>query len=153
MKPNTEPETQNELSEGVVYIATGTNREEAIISATSLKACMPDIHVTLFTDIRPAEGLFDQCVIIDEPKFSSLDKVQNLKHTPYDKTIYLDSDTVVAEPLHDIFTIIEDIDLVATIEVGRGHWYEGEMAVPKTFPEVNSGVMAFRKTPQVMGNS
>lgn len=131
---------------GVVYIATGKFLEEAILSVKSLKACMPEMHVTLFSESQPADKYFDQWIEIHSPTFTGLDKALMLKHTPYKKTIYLDSDTMINHSLKGILERLDDWDFLATIEVGRGYWYRDELGVPSSFPEVNGGILAFVKT-------
>ena len=135
--------------EGVVYVATGSYLKEAYLSAKSLKACMSDIHITVITEVQPTSGCFDHWEPIESPTFTALDKALHLNQTPYRKTLFLDSDTYVARPVEDIFKLLDDYDFLGTIEVSRGYWYGDEIKVPKTFPEINGGVLAFKKTPAV----
>ena len=104
--------TQPTPSWGVVYISTGKYLQEACISANSLKQCMLGIHVTVFSDNEPHADLFDHWIKIEDPVNSTRDEVIQLKNTPYQKTLYLDSDTYVAEPLDDLFDMLDDYDFL-----------------------------------------
>jgi len=146
MVPIPDPSARTYPSQGVVYISTGNYLDEACLSVSSLKQTMPDVHVTVFTEREPPSNLFDRWIKIEDPIHSGRDKVIQLKNTPYHKTIYLDSDTYVAEPLDDMFSMLEDYDFMGVIEDARGYWYGDETGVPKPFPEINAGVLAFRKT-------
>lgn len=134
---------------GVFYIATGKFLEEAKISAGSLKKQMPDIHVTVISDTDPRSEWFDNWIREDNPTLTGRDKVRNMQRTPYERTLFLDSDTYIAEPLDDLFKALDDYDFLATLAVARGYWYGDETRVPKTFPEMNGGMLAFRNTPTI----
>ncbi|MCB1120297.1 MAG: hypothetical protein KJT03_02010 [Verrucomicrobiae bacterium] len=134
---------------GVLYIATGRFLEEAKISAGSLKKQMPRIHTTVISETDPQSDQFDSWIRLENATLSGRDKVLNMKLAPYERTIFLDSDTYVAEPLDDLFSALDDYDFLATIAVARGYWYKDETGVPKTFPELNGGMLAFRNTPTI----
>lgn len=132
---------------GVFYVATGDSyRAEAIKSVLSLKKHHPDIHTTLFSD-KPCEtGYFDKNIILKTPHFSFQDKVECFQHMPYEKALFLDTDTYVVGDISDLFDLLDHFDFAAAIEVARGHWYS-EWLMPDSFPELNSGVIAFRSSP------
>jgi hypothetical protein len=55
----------NVLSRGIIYIVTGQKHAtEAWGSAVSVKQCMPEIPIAIFSDISPVSGIFDQVVHI-----------------------------------------------------------------------------------------
>lgn len=131
--------------QGVVYIATGQKFiTEALQAVASLKRHMPDSHVTLFSDQQPQSDLFDAVTIIEQPQYSFMDKIQQLKHSPYEHTLFLDTDTLVCGPLDELFTLLAAYDIAAAYDnIGRS---VPVPAVPSPLPEFNTGVMVFRQS-------
>lgn len=130
------------------YVATGENyRNEVIASVRSLRVHMPHAHVTLYTD-RSVDGPFDEVVILESPTFSFGDKVAAFERVRYEKAVFLDTDTYIAAPIDDLFVLLDHVDFAASTEVARGYWYDA-WNIPDSFPEFNTGVVAFRRTPAV----
>lgn len=138
-------------SRGVIYISTGDKSySEALVSVRSLKTHNPQLSVTLYSDEREADPIFDNYVVIEQPLFSVLDKAVNISKTPYDETLYLDSDTYVTGDLGEFFDVLEHVDFAGTIESARGYWYDGKMDIPRALCDINGGVLCFKRTPAVM---
>lgn len=141
------------MNKGVVYIAFGDRYvDEVLFSASTLKAAS-DLHVTLFTDREISSPNLDTVVKI-EPDHKR-PKVDHLPHTPYDLTLYLDSDTRIERDVTDMYDILDRFDLAAVHDHSRksSRWaiipeYD---AIPYGFPEYNSGVILFRKSPKLDG--
>ena len=142
------------MKKGVVYIAFGDRYvDEVLFSAATLKA-VSDLHVTLFTDRKVASRNIDSVVEI-EPDHKR-PKVDHLPRTPYDLTLYLDSDTQIERDVTDVFAILDRFDLAAVHDHSRksSRWasvipeYD---AIPYAFPEYNAGVVLFRKSPRLDG--
>ncbi|GGG96978.1 hypothetical protein [Pedobacter zeae] len=135
-------------SRGVLYVATGkTYIEEAIFSATSSKKNNP-YPIALITDSKDhqlPENLFD-FVIVKEAQYSYIDKLL-LEYTPFEQTIFLDTDTFIADRLDDLFRIL-DYREFAIHQADEG--YEYQMPdVSNAMPEFNTGVIAYRLTENV----
>jgi len=131
---------------GIFYVATGEKfLAEALKSVKSLKKQLPNVHVTLYSDKACDSGHFDRNVIISASKFSSQDKVECFQQVDYDKAVFLDTDTYVVEDISDMFELLDHFDFAASLEVARGYWYR-EWSLPDSFPELNSGVIAFNNT-------
>lgn len=130
---------------GCIYVATGSRCiEEVIVSASSFKALMPEVPIWIWSDGDPQRGdLFDRVVRIEKPAKSFEDKIRPLMASPFEKTIFLDCDTYVCAPLYDVYDILDRFDFAAAHPVLRTTMYQD---LPDAFPEVNSGVMAFRAT-------
>lgn len=141
----------SDLSAGVTYVATGDAcYSEALRSARSVRQHHPDLPIALISERLECDPIFNQHLRIADPQFSMLDKVRNLKKTPFDRTLYLDSDTYVTSPIDELFLLLEKYDFVGTHEVARGIWYEGALAeVPNAFGDINGGMLLFRKTTAV----
>jgi hypothetical protein len=137
---------------GVVYVATGdAYRTAAVASARSLRATNPDLAVTLFTDDDRPRDPFDRVEPVENPHLRS--KVDSMWMSPYRDTLYLDSDTRVVGDLSPAFRLLERFDLAAA-QVPR--WYlrtylrQHVHDVPPSFPQYDSGVVFFRRTPEVI---
>jgi len=71
-----------------------------------------------------------------------------MRLSPWQHTLFLDTDTYVTTDLGHLFEMLEDgFDLLAH-QLFEGHNY-GLEGVPDAFPEFNTGVIGFRNTPDV----
>lgn len=133
---------------GFLYIA---NRQkfidEAIISAKSLKRfsrepiCLicPKKLVT-----KELEKVFD--IIETNEKieaYTYLSKVVGLRLTPFNKTIFLDSDTFVTDSISELFDILNLVDFATTNEVTMHTTNKIELKYKYILPEFNSGVIVY----------
>lgn len=135
---------------GVVYIATGDQFvEEAKISADSVKAVMPDVSITLFTDQEANAEIFDNIIQINGPRHDFGDQVYYIDQTPYKRTIFLDSDSYLDESIEDVFDVLDEFDIAASQDTRNYSStridFEDIERIPDCFSEYNSGVVAFRK--------
>jgi len=137
---------------GVVYIATGARfREELKVSVRSLRQVMPDIPITVFSDVDPLLDTENwKFHKIENPKFGIPDKLSNLWRTPYQSTIYLDTDTFITSSLSSVFQMLERFDICVCHETARGYYYHDQANLnlsfpPKSFAEMNAGVIAFNQ--------
>lgn len=139
------------MTNGIIYIAFGKRYvNEAIYSATSVKSFAP-ISTTIFTDIDVKDSCFDQVVII-KPEHKRA-KVDFLSHTPYDRTLYLDSDTRIVHDISDLFELLDRFDFAGAHDQARKSYHWGKKipdyhAIPYPFPEYNGGVMLYKKSPK-----
>jgi hypothetical protein len=134
------------MDRGVIYVATGPMHvAEALISAASVKRHMPDLPITLFCNVETADPNIDQIAQIEtDPSWpTSATKHTHIAASPYHQTLYLDTDTYVCGNLNDLFAILEVFDLAAAHSPTRAmHEVDG---VPDSFPELNTGVILFRR--------
>jgi len=131
------------MSEGVLYIATGNSFiNEAKQSAKSVKKHMPDVEITLITDtgIDNEKKYFDNVELVDsltkDPGASTLSE----DLSPYDRTLFLDTDTIVTQDISEVFDILDEFDLAITMSPGR-KTVEG---VPEPWREYNTGVFSYK---------
>lgn len=135
-------------SRGIIYIVTGQKFvDEAIQSAASVKKCMPDIPITIFSDLPVDSMCFDQVVPITNPTQGHEDKIQNIGKSPYRETLYLDSDTHMADDCRGLFSLLERFDLAVVHAPYRAQYQVN--GVPECFPEFNTGVILFRKSDKI----
>lgn len=142
---------------GVVYVATRHDLfiEEALISADSVKQRWRQCPITLFTD-RPEHrlcglGLFDRVEPIEGVtglvagwSAGILNRLKCLANSPFDRTLYLDTDTVVlTTELPSLF------ELAGHFDVGMAETSIDDSFSRQFFgrPIFNSGVVLYRKNP------
>ncbi len=147
-------------SRGVLYVATdGIYAEAAVESARSVCEHSPNLSAHLFTSAATAERVRDEAAAIDltlgvieDPHRRS--KVDYLPRTPFDRTLYLDSDTLVCSPIDDVFDLLDRFDVALAHAHRRDHTAKRTVwryALPDAFPQFNGGVIAYRRTPEVLG--
>ena len=139
---------QIDKSKGILYVATGKIYiEEAIRAALSCKR-FNNYPIALVTDSNEyllPNGLFDQ-VIIKGANYSYRDKLL-IRYSPFEHTIFMDTDTYVCDNLDDLFRIL-DFREFAIHQADEG--YEFQMPeVSNAMPEFNTGVIAYKLTPNV----
>jgi len=136
---------------GALYLASGERyKEEATLSAKSLREYHPDLPVTIFTDQEEVDtSVFDNVVQLSNPINNPGDSILSSKHLPYERTLYLDADTFVCGDISEIFELLDAFDVAAGHEVGRSWWnrnryIQNDIDLPESFPEYNTGVIAYR---------
>jgi hypothetical protein len=145
-------------SRGILYVATGeTYIRAAMQSANTAKKFCPDLRIHIFCDWQNYTLGFD----VSTFPFSSVEKIHDphrrskvdyLAKTPFDQTLYLDTDTSIIADIGDMFRILERFD-VALAQAHRRNTIERlqplQLNLPQAFPQYNSGVFLYRKTPAV----
>lgn len=141
------------LKRGIVYAATGERYlREALTSAATAKAAMPNLPVALFTDL-PNSPLLRSCGAVDlvipmaEVTHTFADKLRPIQQTPYEETLYLDTDTYVAATVEGIFDLLPKYDMAAAYEYYRSEFRFED--VPPSCPTFNTGVLFYRNVPSV----
>lgn len=132
--------------QGVIYVATGAKYiAEAVQSASSVRKAMPGVPITLFSDQAPDTDVFDQVNHVEGGGHGRPAKIRSMAESPYEHTLFLDSDTWMCQPCHDIFWPLDHgYDLALAHEVYRNEYAFEEF--PDSFPALNTGVVAFRKS-------
>lgn len=134
---------------GVLYIAFGENFiKEALISAESVKIHNPDLSITIFSDKKISSEFINNSIVI-EPKHIRA-KVDFIDQTPYEKTLFLDSDTVIVSSIIEEFSLLDKFDLAICHDLARKRDYISSVIseyqdIPYSFSEVNPGVIFFKK--------
>ena len=142
------------MNRGVLYIAFGDNFiKEMLLSAESVKKYNPDMHITAFTD-RPVRSEFvDDHKIIDVRHIRA--KVDHVHLSPYEETIFLDTDTIIDHDIVEMFGILEKYDFAICHDLARKRENVSRLIpeyreIPYAFSEVNPGVMVFKKSEPVL---
>lgn len=133
---------------GAIYVATGARYlAEAATSLAQLRRSNPGLPVALVTDAAQPPGDWDVVLPLPDPVHGLRDKL-HLRRAPWAQAIFLDTDTHVAADLGDVFALLDGGFDLAAHQLFEGHDYDLP-DVPHTFPEFNTGVIAFRNTPAV----
>ncbi|MFZ0616399.1 MAG: hypothetical protein WAN16_08115 [Chthoniobacterales bacterium] len=137
------------MKEGILYVATGERfLKEACRSAVRVKELMPSVPIALASDLQGPKELFDHHLAIMEPKYDFSDKIGPLLSTPFERTVFLDTDTWLCEPVPEMFAILDRYDVAMAHAPMR---YTAASEAPSTFPECNSGVIAFNMNNRTRG--
>lgn len=146
------------MSVGVIYVATGKQQyiDEACISASSLKEQIPNLNTTLFSDKTITTNCFDECRIIESSGSGILDKALAMQQSPYDYTLFLDTDTYICGDFSELFTLLEKYDIGAVLNEHRTgkfadfSWNYQQMKDDNgrlIYPIYNGGVILYKKSP------
>ncbi|KKK91654.1 hypothetical protein LCGC14_2710770 [marine sediment metagenome] len=139
------------MSQGVIYVATGDDyRDLARASLRSLRKSNPGIEVDLFTDRTDVPGLegFDRVHFV--PRVHNRAKIDCMPLSRFDRTLFLDCDTLVIDTLGDIFDLLDRFEMALAHDVRRASdlVQEGDRErTPYAFPQLNSGVLLYRHSP------
>jgi hypothetical protein len=104
---------EEDMTKGVLYYAQGAKYlREAEASAKSLKRHNPQILVCLkTTDKGYSSKFFDNIDVIEPLDHHFKTKVLALSQSPFDLTLFLDSDTKVLKPVPELFDFLHTYDM------------------------------------------
>ena len=136
------------MSQGVLYVAEGPDYAAlAVQSIRTLRRHEPDLAADLMTDSAVPEGLFDRVSPLRPGRRA---KIAGMAASRFERTLFLDCDTLVVAPFGDVWDILDRFDLALSHDVRRSSalietgWRE---PAPDVFPQHNSGVMLYRRSP------
>lgn len=116
----------------------------AMSSIKSLKKHMPDLPVTLFTNVTIREDhLFDDVVYI-EPRDMWISKYDAMIRTPYERTVHIDCDTFICDDFTEIFTLLDKFDLALPLSLHYVSRYSHY--APPAFTEPAGGIIVWKNT-------
>lgn len=139
---------------GVMYIATGEKYiNEANLSSSSIKN-HSDLPTIIWTDSpsKVNSEVFDCVHRINSANNDFGDSIFSLDQTPFEKTLFLDTDTYVCGDISSMFNSLDRFDVIAAHNPGsrsakkRGGY---RADVPEAFPQYNTGVVGFNSTDRV----
>jgi hypothetical protein len=145
--PETPSSSPASAPEGIIYSCTGeVYVGEALRSARSSLRHNRLPHVLFASaDVDGEQGL---TVTRFQPSSNPyVDKIANMRRSPFERTIYLDSDTFVVDEIVHLLSLLDHYD----IAVAYAPAYRGldDPAVPAAFYEFNTGVLAWRASERV----
>lgn len=143
--------TRQEHTAGIIYSCSGKSYiDEALVSARSSLRYNPLPHV-LFASVKSAQAIVGEPALSIVPFKPSgdpyLDKISNIRRSPFQRSIFLDTDTFVLGQIVPVLHLLDTYDLAACLAPG----YRGlqDPDVPEAFYELNSGFIAFRACERV----
>ena len=106
------------MKRGILYIAFGERfLKELNYSVESVKKFNPNLHITVFSDKEFKSPYVDDNRVI---KVSHLrPKIDYIHETPYEETLFLDTDTIIDYNIEDMFEILERYDIAACHDLAR----------------------------------
>jgi hypothetical protein len=134
---------------GVIYLALGASYiAEARISAESVRRFMPELTLVLFTDCPPADrGIFDEVMPLERVHAKAhINKLISMLHSPFEQTLFLDTDTFVCGPFAELFDLLDHFDIAMSHDRRYFDWFPEGVGVTAAFREFNQGVVVFRRS-------
>lgn len=144
MPPNDDgDDTPTDRERGVLYVATGEEYVDEVFQSVETLKQETDLPCTLISDAEYDHDLLDDVIVRENPDHrpDNSYKVYNIHESPYERTVYLDSDTYVRADISDLFGILDRFDLAVTHAPVRNT--DRVADIPAWFPEYNCGVMVF----------
>jgi len=147
------------MTQGILFVAVGWKYiRSAMRAAETVRCHCPGLPIHLFANWKeshiPLEQIDRVFTSMEEiPDPHSRSKVDYLHLTPFEQTLYLDNDTALNTDIRDMFQVLERFD----IGLCHAHWRNIEarlkswrIELPQAFPQFNSGVILYRKSPAVL---
>lgn len=138
------------MRDGAIYVATGPDYLDlARTSAVTLKRFNPGLPIDLFTDRPEAPGLAIFDAVHTVPRIHPRAKIDCMPLSRFERTLYLDCDTLILAPFGDLFEILDRFELALAHDMRRGSdlVQEGHRErTPYAFPQLNSGVVLYRRS-------
>src|SRR5262249_5817221 len=123
-----------------------------LTSAESLKRQMPQLPITVFSQFPVESSLFDKVVRVQPTQDGFFDKTRLMRESPYERTLFIDADTYVVEPIPDLFSLLDHFDCAATHEeyLNTDLFQRYPRSdVPLSFPEFNTGILMLKRSEKV----
>jgi len=131
---------------GILFVCAGRKHaEQAAISARSIRNTGTRLPIAIAAaESSPVASVFDQVVRTAEPGDFFEARILALRRSPFEETLFLDSDTYVARPPAELFALLDRFDLAAAHAPNRTIIDVDD--VPDSYPEFNCGVILYRRT-------
>lgn len=142
------------MTQGALYIITQDPRYVGLLqnSAASLKRAMPYLPITAISQFPVDSPYLDKVVRVEPTRDGFYDKARFLSYSPYDRSLFLDADTYVLEPIPELFALMDHFDCAATHEEYLNTDWNNKYLrqdIPISFPEFNTGVLVFNRCDRV----
>lgn len=139
------------MSSGAVYIITQKPQYVGLLltSAASLRRAMPELPITVFSQFAVESPLFERVVTVEPTPDGFYDKCRLIQNSPYERTLFIDADTYILEPVPELFSLLDQFDCAATHEeYVDSDWFNRypRPDIPACFPEFNTGVLMLKRS-------
>jgi hypothetical protein len=139
----------SEHKRGIIYSATGQKYLAEAINSAQSSLRLNSVPHLIFCSETP------KCKIegIEFMRFNSsgepyLDKICNITETPFEQTIFLDTDTYVLSNLDDLFDLLKRFDIA--VSHTPGYFKCQDVGQSEAFSDFNTGVIPFRRNAEVI---
>ncbi len=134
-------------SSGILLIAFGESyRNEARRSLASLRRSNPSIKTAVVTDSEWISDPRPDHFIIRPPVAGFASKPAYIRETPFDDTLFVDTDTVFARDVQKIFGLLRHYDIGVTFEGPQLNEPDGL----ELHTQCSSGVILFRMSASIL---
>ena len=134
-------------SRGLIYVAWGDKcLAEAAESARHAKSVGGYPCALVADETASVDSVFDH--VIRRPLAHNYRDKILMCLSPFQDTIFLDSDTRVVASLEPLFALFRRFDLFAQPATGGVHYTVGDVPI-LAFPEISAGVIGFRRNNRV----
>ncbi len=141
------------LARGVIYLVSGGRSYlgELITSLKSLRRHDPALPVTVFSRFKVPASLGCEHVPLDSREHPLKLKVLTLRRSPYERTLFLDTDITLRGPVSPVFENLDTHDFCAA----NSHEADWTVSPPRFVAMIkpgdyNTGVLLYRKTPAML---
>ena len=137
---------------GYIYTAFGENFYKECVNSAKILKRSTNLPIHLITDqkkiLEEEKSLFSSISFM--PNLHVRSKVDYISLSPFEKTIYLDTDIIVVRGIDELFELLDNFDILATLDTARkreniSKQIEEYRKIPYSFGEVNSGLLCFNK--------
>ena len=136
---------------GALFIVTGAHYTAAAIAAAhSVAKTNPWLNIGIFSDQPVTDRVFHFVGRIADG--STRRKHEYVGCSPFQKTLYLDSDIRVTSDLHDLFGLLEKFEMAGAhvrFRERAKRLRQHLIDIPQAFPQINCGVLLYKKCPNV----
>lgn len=145
------------MKRGYIYTAFGEKYlKEATDSALSLKSCSPSYPIALVTnDQNFNHSVFDEIIVEKIPfdryteKIGFLSKIYFLSKSPYDYTLFVDTDTYHCDNSDELFELLDFFDLLISHDYNESSFATLNDYNLSGYRTYNTGVIGYRSNPAV----
>jgi hypothetical protein len=129
---------------GALWVASNmTYVEEAILANKKFSQTNPDLPTALVTSESDPGG-FDYCIQANLGRQSYGDKITGMQLSPFDNTLFLDTDCYVLSNVSNIFELMQKYDICCRIAPVKSKKLAEKS--PQIYPELQTGVILFNRS-------
>lgn len=144
-----EAKRRDSQKRGVIYVVTGSRSYmgELVSSLKSLRRHEPDLPIVVFTKFSVAAKYNVKVEALGDYDNPHKHKVSSIRRSPFEETLFLDTDTKINSSLEPLFEELEEKDFCAA----NAHEADYLVRPPRFIAMVkkatyNTGVLLYRKT-------
>ena len=134
---------------GIVFFASGRKYVDEAIRAVARSQRFNAVPHVVFCSEPPGKQTTARIHLFKPSKNVWQDRIDCLRDSPFEETIYLDVDCAVLEPIVELFDLLSVYEIAAAHAPGYRSMPDAE--VPAAFFELNLGVLVYRRSERIAG--